>query len=127
MAQMSGREGMVYIGSDTAGIKSWTVDYTVDVLDTTDFADAGSSPYARTFVPGLSTWSGTFEGYKDGTPKTLGVSTTAVKIKLEEDTNTYWEGDCFITGIHSTASVDGLVTISYDFQGTGTLDVTNVT
>ena len=123
MAQLSGREGDVYIGANVAGIKSWTLDYTVDVLDTTDFVDGGSSPYGRTFVPGLSTWAGSFEGFKDGAPQTLGYSATAVTLSLKEDGTTFWSGTAFITGIHSSVSVDGLVSYGYDFQGTGTLTV----
>ena len=126
MAQISGRAGMVNIDGDILGMKSWTIDYTVDVLDTTDFADGGTSPHSRTFVPGLSTWSGSFEGYKDGTPTALGTSITTVTLRLEEDASTYFEGEVFITGIHANTAVDGVVTYSYDFQGTGDLDVSNL-
>lgn len=126
MAQISGRSGMVMAAGDIAGIKSWTLDYTVDILDTTDFADSGTSPYSRTFVPGLSGWSGSFEGYKTTSPITLGTSSSSITLRLEEDGSRYWEGQAFITGIHANTAVDGIVTYAYDFQGTGDLDVTNL-
>ena len=121
MAELSGTGGMVYIGADIGGIKSWTIDYTVDMLDTTDFADGNATNAARTFKPGLSQWSGSFEGYKDGAPQALGTSSTAVTLKLEEDSTYFWTGSAYITGIHENTAVDGIITISYDFQGTGEL------
>jgi len=120
MAELSGTGGMVYIGADIGGIKSWTLDYTVDMLDTTDFTDGNTTNSQRTFIPGLSQWSGSFEGYKDGAPQGLGFS-AAVTLKLEEDGTYFWTGSAYITGLHETTSVDGVITISYDFQGTGEL------
>ena len=121
MAHIAGRTGMVYIGADIAGCKSWSIDYTVDILDTTDFADGAAANSARTFLPGLSQWSGSFEIVKDGAPMALGTSATPVALKLEEDTTTFWSGNAFITGIHATNSVEGLVMYAMDFQGTGEL------
>uniref|UniRef100_A0A6M3IPB5 Putative tail protein n=1 Tax=viral metagenome TaxID=1070528 RepID=A0A6M3IPB5_9ZZZZ len=120
MAELSGTGGMVYIGADIGGIKSWTLDYTVDMLDTTDFTDGNATNAARTFKPGLSTWSGSFEGYKDGAPQGLGFA-SSVTLKLEEDSTYFWTGSAYITGLHETTAVDGVITISYDFQGTGEL------
>ena len=120
MAELSGTGGMVYIGADIGGIKSWTLDYTIDMLDTTDFTDGNTTNSQRTFIPGLSSWSGSFEGYKDGAPQGLGFS-SSVTLKLEEDGTYFWTGSAYITGLHESSSVDGVITISYDFQGTGEL------
>lgn len=126
MAHLAGRGGNVSIGAgagtEITGVKSWTLDYTVDMLDTTDFADGGTTPYPRTFLPGLSSWSGTFDVVKGSAPQALGVSSTPINLNLEEvDNTTYWRGSAFITGIHASTAVDGLVTYTYDFQGTGEL------
>jgi len=122
MARLAGKTGMLNLEtSDEAGIRNWTLDYTVDVLDTTDFADGAATNAARTFLPGLSSWSGTFEGLKDGAPYPLTFDSTTQTIKLEEDATHYWEGECFITGITANVSVDGVVTYAYTFQGTGEL------
>lgn len=120
MAHLAGKGGMVYIGADIAGIKSWTLDYTVDMLETTDFVDGGAANSPRSYIPGLSGWSGTFEGYKDGAPQGLGFS-SSIALKLEEDGTYFWTGSAYITGIHANAAVDGIVTYTYDFQGTGEL------
>jgi len=121
MAHIAGRTGMVNISGDIAGCRSWSIDYMVDMLDTTDFADGAATNSARTFLPGLSQWSGSFEIVKDGAPMALGTSATPVTLKLEEATTTFWQGSAFITGIHATNSVDGLVMYTMDFQGTGEL------
>ena len=117
MAHVAGKAGQVDTGSAVSGIKSWTLDYTVDMLETTDFADAG----VKTFVAGGSGWSGTFEGYKDGVPQTIGASIT---LKLYEvAAGAYWTGTAFITGVSSSAAVDGIVAYNYSFQGSGALVV----
>ena len=105
------------------GIKSWSLDYTLDTMDTTDFADGGTTPHPRSFLPGLSGWSGSFEGYKDGVPKALSFS-SAVKLVLAETITAgqNWIGDAFITGIHPNVSVDGVISYTYDFVGTGALE-----
>jgi len=103
-----------------AGIRAWSLDYTMDVLDTTDFADGAATNAARTFTPGLSTWSGTFEGVKDGAPLTL---FTQTGIELAESTTKgqNWIGNIILTGCHPSVSAEGLVAYAYDFQGVGEL------
>lgn len=100
------------------GIKSWTLDYTADTLETTDFDDAGIKAY----IVGGSNWSGSFEGYKDGVPLGIG---SEVYLTLGESISDYqnWIGKVFITGAHPNTSSDGIVTYSYDFQGTGELGI----
>ena len=121
MAHRSGRVGQVDAAAEVTGIKSWTLEYTVTTLNVTDFADAGESE----FLPGISEWHGTFEGYRDAAPIALGTSATAIVIKLYETQtgSEFWTGDCFITAIRASVDHDGIVTYSYDFQGTGTLTV----
>jgi len=121
MAHTAGKGGNVNISGDITGVRSWTLDYTVDMLDTTDFIDGAATNAARTFLPGLSGWSGSFEVVKGGAPSALGTSSTPVTLKLEEDGTYFWQGSAFLTGIHATTSADGLVMYTYDFQGTGEL------
>jgi len=123
---LAGKAGNVYYtttgGTATqaaivAGMKSWAVDYVGEALETTDFADSG----LKTYIAGLTGWSGSFEGYKDGAP-TLTVGTSYVLHLRESATTTQrYTGTAIITGLHGSASVDGVVTESYDFVGTGTL------
>lgn len=118
MTHYAGKAGEVNIGTEMTGIKSWTLDYTVGIVDTTDFSDSG----VRSIVPSVSQWSGSFEGYKDGTAATLGTS-SSVSLQLQETQTTTekWTGTAYITGVHPSVSYDGTVNYAYDFEGTGAL------
>ena len=100
------------------GIKSWALDYTADTLEVTDFADAG----IKTHIIGGSGWSGSFEGFKDGVPLSIGAE---VYLTLGESATASqnWLGKVIITGAHPNTSADGIVTYSYDYQGTGALEM----
>lgn len=118
MAHLAGKDGKVDTGSAVAGIKSWTLDYTSDALETTDFADAG----VKSYIVGGKGWSGTFEGYKDGVEQILTADAASpITLKLYEDGTYYWTGSAIITGVHSSASHDGIVSVSYDYVGVGGL------
>jgi len=120
MAKVAGKTGFVKTSANVAGINQWSLDYTVDMLETTDFSASGVASY----IPGVSRWSGTFSGYKDGAPQALGVSATAsVTLGESDGGGQNWTGSCFISGIHPTNNFDGVTNYAYDFQGTGALTV----
>lgn len=110
----SGKNGYVDTGSAVAGIKSWTLDYTSDALESTDFADLG----VKAYIVGGKGWSGSFEGYKDGVAQILTADAASpVTLALYEDATYFWTGPAIITGVHATTSHDGIVSYSYDFVG----------
>jgi len=118
MAHLSGKSGYVSTGTAVSGIKSWTLDYTSDALETTDFADAG----VKSYIVGGKGWSGSFEGYKEGVEQILTADAASpVTLSLYEDATYYWTGSAIITGVHSSASHDGIVSVSYDFVGIAAL------
>jgi hypothetical protein len=103
--------------AEVDGVKSWTIDYTADTLETTDFGSAGVKEY---IIAG-SGWSGTFEGLKDGVP--LGIGSQVLLVLGESDTvGNNWIGDAFITGVSASVAHDGIVGYSYTFQGSGALE-----
>lgn len=122
MAKFSGAKGYVGVSTAVAGINQWSMDYTVDMLETTDFSVSGVAAY----IPGVSRASGTFSGYKDGAPKGLGTVST-VDLWLVESASAavasseakVWKMSAYINGIHPSANFDGIVGIAYDFQATG--------
>jgi len=117
MGQLSGKAGEVQVAAATVnGIKSWTIDYVADALETTDFGDSGT----KTYIAGLSGWSGSFEGFKDGAPTTIG-GIIALILSVSATATQDYTGQAILTGSHETISVDGIVGIAYDFQGTSTL------
>lgn len=116
----------IYAAKTVAGVKAWSLDYTTDMVDTTDFVDGLTTPHPRSFLPGLSNWSGSFEVVKDSAPLAL---FSQVGIELAEvgsitaSATQMWRGNIVLTGIHPTVGSDGLVMYTYDFQGTGVLTV----
>ena len=126
MTHLAGKTGSVYYTTDgtsgdvviIAGMKSWSLDYVSDALETTDFAATG----VRDYVAGCTSWSGSFEGVKDAAPTALG-TITVVDLRESTDTTQKWTGAALITGAHPSVSFDGVVSYSYDFQGTGALTV----
>ena len=117
MSHLAGKSGYVDTGSAVSGLKSWTLDYVTDALETTDFADAG----VKSYIVGGSGWTATAEGYKEGAPQTQGSSVT---LKLYESAGAYWSGTALITQTSAGASHDGIVTVNYSFTGTGALSHT---
>lgn len=101
-----------------AGIGSWSLDYVTDAIDVTDFGDAG----VRAYVAGPSGWSGTFEGFKDGAPLTIG-SQYGIELAESATVTQAWLGNAILTGVHPTVAFDGIVSYSYDFQGVGVLTI----
>lgn len=119
MARVSGKAGAVTVPAGAvAGIRSWTLDYAYDALESTGFDSSGH----RAFIPGLDTWSGSFEGSKDAAPLTIG-SEIALELKETATATQKWTGQAIINAVHAETSVDGLVSYSYDFQGTGPLTI----
>ena len=103
-------------GKLIAGIKSWTLDYTSDALETTDFGAAGVKEY----IVGGKGWTGSFEGYKEGAPLSIG-SIYGVSLAESATTTQMWLGNAIITGVHPSVGADGIVSYAYDYMGTGTL------
>ena len=101
-----------------AGINSWNLDYTADALETTDFVNGG----VRAYIVGASGWTGSFSGYKDGAPLSIGTQ-YGIDLAASATATQAWSGTIYITAVHPSVSFDGVVSYSYDFQGTGSLQV----
>jgi len=99
-----------------AGINTWSLDYTSDALESTDFASVG----VKAYIVGGSGWAGSFAGYKEGIPLSIG-EIYGVELAESATTTQMWLGNIIITGIHPSVGHDGVVSYSYDFQGTGNL------
>jgi len=117
-AQLTVYLDSIRAAKNVAGINSWSLDYTADSLDTTDFHSAG----VKENIIGASGWSGSFSGYKDGAPLSIG---TQYGIELAESATAtqMFVGNIFITGVHPSVGHDGIVSYSYDFIGTAGLQV----
>tara|TARA_B100000029_G_scaffold513459_1_gene613148 strand:- start:979 stop:1422 length:444 start_codon:yes stop_codon:yes gene_type:complete len=144
MAIYSGFDGVIKLAdsgdslSSTAigNLRSFTIEQSQDVLETTSMGSAG----VRSYQPGLSTFTisgdvyfdhadtvqakldellsktgqetlATFEVYPSGT----GTSETPA--------NSKFSGSCIITSFSITSSVDGVVEASFSAQGSGALTI----
>ena len=129
MSNHKGSEGTVKIGANAiAEIKSWSLNESAAIIDDTNIGDT-----ARTKQSGTTEWSGSVDCFWDETDTNGQVSMTAgasVTLNLYPEGatggDTYYTGTALITGISRSAGVDGMVEVSFTFEGTGALSETTV-
>jgi len=129
MAVHKGSEGTVKVGSNAvAEIRSYSLEETGDTLETSTMGNV-----SRTYVPSLTSWSGSVDVYWDETDSTgQGALTVGAEVTLNvypeggDSGDTYYTGAAIVTGVSKNASFDGLVEASISLQGTGALTSTTV-
>lgn len=131
MATLTGNNGGVTVnGTAIAAVRNFSVEITSDTIETTVMGTD-----VRTYVKGLSSFSGSADIYFDpsefdGAESTfnptaglVGASGVAVKFYIEQNyssTSDYaFTGDVIVTGYTVNSSMDGMVEASISFQGTG--------
>jgi len=131
MATLTGNNGAVTIGSTAiAAVRNFSIEITADTIETTTMGTD-----VRTYVQGLSSFSGSADIYFDpsefdGAESTfnptaglVGASGVAVKLYIESNyssTSDYaFTGSVVVTGYTVNSSFDGMVEASISFQGTG--------
>ena len=124
MAVKQGKAGKVMEGAATiANIGEWSLS-----IDSQELEYTGLGATAPVFI-------GTGLAYVKGSVKYTAMdqadvgtaairakildNSTSIALKLYEDGTKYWGGDAIITGMPESSTVDGLVTGSFDFVGTG--------
>ncbi len=129
MAVHKGSEGTVEVGANAiAEIRSYSLEESADTLETTTMGDT-----ARTYLPSLTTFSGSVDVYWDETDTTgQGALTIGAEVTLnvypEGDAagDVYYTGSAIVTGVTRSASFDGMVEASISVQGTGALTSSTV-
>jgi len=116
--ELSGKDGSIVFSGGQTYVKSWTIAYAGDALETTNFDDSSGG---RTYIPGLTNWSGSFDCLYSTANTAVPGSTGNGVFKTSTGTVGVWSGGIIITGMDVTTPRDGLVTQSYSFQGTGVL------
>lgn len=123
MAEIAGKdadvEGITAIECGTAHPNSWSIDYSGDALETTDFCVTEH----REYIAGLLDWSGSIDFYIDdgAQPPTPGTSHATAKFFLDTGADVGYYGEVIITGVSLDAGVEDVVSGTVDFQGTGSL------
>ena len=125
--------------ADTGSIKkyggffNWSLDYTCDAIEITDFSSSGH----REYIAGLDGWAATADQYWVDTGiealrrrQSVGSNTyiiakfyvnditTAKGTQSGSDTGDRYEGWCLITGLSPSVAIDTVVQQSLSFQGT---------
>lgn len=131
MATLTGNNGAVTLnGNSVAAVRNFSIELTADTIETSVMGTG-----ARTYLKGMSTFSGSADVYFDAadfdtyettfnpTTGLVGASGVAIKLYLEQNyssTSDYaFTGDVIVTGYTVNATLDGMVEGSISFQGTG--------
>ena len=135
MAILTGNNGVVKLDASVGGavatiaaVRNFSVELTRDTIETTTMGVD-----VRTYLTGLSSWSGSADIYFDPaastgtiathavlnpTSGTVGLGTLTVELYLA-DTAGKFSGEVIITGFTVNSSMDGMVEASISFQGSG--------
>ena len=129
MATLTGRDGVVTIDGDiVSAVRNFSIDITADTIETTVMQSD-----ARTYVKGMSSYSGSADVYFDPdnfngnvyfnpTGGTVGESTIAGKFYIDQDASNdivFFANAMIVTGYSVSSSMDGMVEASLSFQGSG--------
>ena len=129
MANHAGSEGTVKVGANAvAEIRSFNVDQSGDTIEDTTMGDS-----ARTYLAGLTNWSGSIDTYWDETDTSgqgaldVGSSIT-INWYPEGATSgdTYFTGTALVTSKGLASTFYRMVECSYGVQGTGALSESTV-
>jgi hypothetical protein len=128
MATHHGKEGVVTAGGTAIGeLTGFTIETTGDVVEDTQLSDSEKS-----FLAGRTSFSGTLEMHYDETDAqqetlTAGSSISFVLLPEGNDTGDQsFTGSGIITGMSISNAMDGIVSRSVTFQGTGSLTKSTV-
>ena len=114
MAEVAGKGGSATFTNLNAGVKSWNLDGAMDMLPTTDYDDDGH----KTFIGGCDGWTANCELNWDAT-NTVALGDSATLTLLIGTATPKYAGTALVASISVSSVVDGLVTATISFQGTG--------
>lgn len=135
MAVLTGNDGAITVNSvNVAAVRNFSVEQTADTIETSIMGTD-----ARTYLKGMSSWSGSADIYFDSaefgtneatfniTTGLVGASGVAVKLYVKQDAtnDVAFTGDVIVTGYTVNSTMDGLVEASVSFQGSGELGFAN--
>lgn len=132
MASHTGVDGVLkYDSNAVAELSSWTLDINQEPVESTALGQS-----SRSYKPGITNWSGSAECFWDESDTAQSqidtdmatVTTKTLELYPEGTTSgdTYFSGTVIIESISRNAAVNGMVTASFTFRGTGGLTKTTV-
>ena len=118
---VTGKDGQVLSTSTViAGVTEWTLDYTADLFDSTQFA--ASAPEWKAKISGLKSATGTFSGIiQDDAAGITGsfIPGTAYTLHLIQEDDSEWTFSAYISNINVTVAVTGEARCSASFESNG--------
>jgi len=127
---IKGHEGSVTVASGAMGnAKAFSLDINQETVDTTDFGSNGWKESVAT----LNSWSGSITAIFDASGTAEGAlqtgltagSTVALDLQLGGGTGSYdkYSGSANITSQSVTNDVNGIVEVTFSFEGTGAVTI----
>lgn len=133
---LAGKKGKLSIGNSDAealkviGIKNWSLSLMVDSIEKTYLGDDWKS-----YILGLKSWTASSDGDYSVTSASTNteleqnqellqnayLNGTTITAKFYVDETNYYSGQAIITALNISDPVDGVVSISMDLTGCGTL------
>lgn len=120
MAVITGKDGSVSVdAANVTLITSWSINVEADTLEYTNFGSAGW----KENMGSLKSWSGSIEGFADTAQNaTIEVGEQVAVVLVEGGAgSTTYTGNAIVTSKSVDSATADLVTVSFDFTGTGTL------
>ena len=117
MAEIAGYGGNVtFVGGYVTNVKSWTMDYEVQVHDTTDFAGAGEANAVR----GIRKWSGGYTCSLDSAIVVLAPGVVGAAVFTASAGKTFG-GNIMLTAVHIGVNAQDLNEVTCDYVSQGTI------
>lgn len=127
---IQGYNGSVTVASGAMGnAKAWSLDISQETADITDFGSSGWKESAAT----LNAWSGSITAIFDASGTAEGAlqtgltagSSVALDLQMGGGTGSYdkYSGSAIITGQSVTNDVNGIVEVTFNFEGTGAVTI----
>ena len=120
MAVITGKDGSVSVDAvNVSTVSSWSISIEADTLEYTSFDSGGW----KDMMGSLKSWTGSIEGFADTTQAaTIAVGTEVDVVLVEGGSgSTTYTGSAIVTSKSVDASTAELVTISFDFTGSGSI------
>ena len=127
---IKGYDGSVTVAAGAMGnAKAWSLDISQETVDTTDFGSAGWKESVST----LNSWSGSITAIFDASGTAEGAlqtgliagSVVALALQMGDGTGSYdvYTGNAHITSQGVSNDVNGIVEVTFNFEGTGALTI----
>jgi len=114
LSEVAGKGGSMTFPNLIAGVKGWTKDGAADMLPTTDYSDDGH----KTFIGGCDGWTASCELNWDAT-NTVREGDSGTLVLLVGEATPNYTGTALVASVSISSAVEGLVTATVSFQGTG--------